>query len=90
MVPQRQGDWLLAEVGDVHVIMSREQVHHIGVTAVGARIWEIMETPKEIDVICAELRKEYSIGAAECRAEVSSFLDELAQHGAVALDNETQ
>ena len=52
----------------------------------GARIWEILETPKEIDAICAELRKEYAIGAEECRAEVSSFLSELVEHGAIALD----
>jgi hypothetical protein len=85
---RRRGDWLIAQIGDERVMMSRERVRHIGVTEVGARIWELIETPLEIDAICAQLRTEYAIAPEACRAEVESFLKELLEHGAVRLDAE--
>jgi hypothetical protein len=86
MMARKQRDWLVAKIGDDVVMMSREKTHHIGITGVGARIWELIETPQEIDAVCAQLRKEYAIPPDACRAEVEAFLKELAQHGAVTLD----
>ena len=86
MMVRRRGDWLIAKVGDEVVMMSRQKVHHIGITEVSARIWELIEAPQEIDAVCAQLRREYDIPAGVCRAEVQAFLNELADHGAVALD----
>lgn len=86
MLVRRRGDWLIAKVGDEFVMMSRQKAHHIGITEVSARIWELIETPLEVDAVCALLRKEYAIPADVCRAEVEAFLNDLAEHGAVALD----
>ncbi len=86
MMARKQGDWLVAKIGDDVVMMSREKTHHIGITEVGARIWELIDAPQEIDAVCAQLRKEYAIPPDVCRAEVKAFLDELVQHGAVTLD----
>lgn len=86
MMVRRRGDWLIAKVGDHHVIMSREKVRNIGITSVGARIWDLIETPQEVDVICAQLRTEYAIAPEACRAEVDAFLSDMAQRGAVVID----
>jgi hypothetical protein len=86
MVVRRQGDWLIAKIGDERVMMSRQKVHHIGITEVGARIWELIEEPQKIETVCARLLSEYSIPPEVCRAEVESFLNELLDHGAVAFD----
>lgn len=86
MMVRKQGDWLIAKVGDDVVMMSRQKVNHVGITEVSARIWELIEAPQEIDAVCAQLRKEYAIAPDVCRAEVEAFLNELADHGAVALD----
>lgn len=83
---RRRGDWLIAKVGDEFVMMSRQKVHHIGITEVSARIWELIETPLEVDAVCAQLRQEYAIPADVCRAEVEAFLNDLAEQGVVALD----
>ncbi|MFZ1923786.1 MAG: PqqD family protein [Xanthobacteraceae bacterium] len=80
MTVRRKGDWLIARVGEHVVMMSREKVHHIGVTEAGARIWELIETPQEVE------RKEYAIQPDVCRAEVDAFLDELVGHGAATFD----
>jgi hypothetical protein len=88
MIVRQQGDWLIAKVGDERVMMSRERVRHIGVTEVGARIWELIETPQEVDAICAQLRTEYAIAPEACRSEVETFIGELLEYGAVRLDLE--
>lgn len=67
-------------------MMSTEKVHYIGLSVVGARIWELIAAPQEVDAICAQLLKEYSVSPEICRAEVDAFLNELAQNGAVTLE----
>jgi hypothetical protein len=86
MMVRKQGDWLAAKVGDELVMMSAEQGHYIGLSEVGARIWELLDTPRDLDAVCAQLQLEYDVTAEICRAEVESFLNELVKHGAIALD----
>jgi len=87
MMVRKQGDWLAAKVGDELVMMSAEKGNYIGLSEVGARIWELIETPQEVDALCARLQDEYDDVTPEvCRAEVETFLNELVKHGAIALD----
>jgi hypothetical protein len=86
MIVRRQGDWLSAKVGDELVMMSAEQGNYLGLSEVGTRVWELIETPRDFDAICAQLETEFEVSAETCRAEVEDFLKELAKHGAVALD----
>ena len=82
----RQGDWRSAKVGDELVMMSAEKGNYIGLSEVGARIWEIIETPSELDAVCTRLQDEYDVAPDLCRSEVETFLNELVKHGAIALD----
>ncbi len=86
MMVRKQGDWLAAKVGEELVMMSAEKGNYIGLSEVGARIWELLEAPRDVDAVCAQLQKEYDVAPATCRAEVESFLSELVKHGAIALD----
>jgi len=86
MMIRRQGDWLSAKVGDELVMMSAEKGNYIGLSEVGARIWELIEAPSEVAAVCARLQQEYQVAPDTCRAEVESFLNELVKHGAIALD----
>ena len=63
MVVRKQGDWLAAKVGDELVMMSAEKGNYIGLSEVGARIWELIETPQEVDAVCAQLQNEYDVDA---------------------------
>jgi hypothetical protein len=86
MMVRKQGDWLAAKVGDELVMMSAEKGNYIGLSEVGARIWELIDTPQDVDVVCAQLVDEFEVEPEVCRAEVETFLNELVSHGAVALD----
>lgn len=83
---RRQGDWLSAKVGNELVMMSAEKGNYIGLSEVGARIWDIIETPSEMDAVCARLQEEYEVAPETCRVEVENFLSELVKHGAIALE----
>lgn len=83
---RRQGAWLSARVGDELVMMSAEQGNYIGLSEVGARIWDLIETPQPVETILVRLQEEYAVAPETCRAEVDTFLQELSRHGAIALD----
>jgi len=83
---RKQGDWLAAKVGDELVMMSAEKGNYIGLSEVGARIWELIETPQDVDAVCATLQAEYEVTPEACRAEVETFLSDLVKHGAIAFD----
>lgn len=86
MMVRKQGDWLAAKVGDELVMMSADKGNYVGLSEVGARIWELIETPQDIDAVCVQLEGEFEVAPEVCRSEVESFLNELAGHGAVALE----
>lgn len=85
MMIHRDGDWLAAKVGDELVMMSAAKGNYIGLSEVGARIWELIETPNDIDTVCAALQREFVIEPDTCRTEVEAFLEQMEKHGAVAV-----
>jgi Coenzyme PQQ synthesis protein D (PqqD) len=86
VIVRRQGDWLSAKVGDELVMMSADKDKYIGLSEIGARIWDLIETPQNVETLLTRLQQEYEVSAETCRAEVGTFLQELKTHGAVALD----
>jgi hypothetical protein len=86
MIVRKQGDWLAAKVGDELVMMSAARGNYLGLSAVGARIWELADAPVTVGDLCAQLVAEFEVAPDVCRAEVERFLQELAENGAIALD----
>jgi len=86
MMIHRKGDWLAAKVGDELVMMSAAKGNYIGLSEVGARIWELIDSPRTIESVCDALVAEYDVDPVTCRAEVDAFLANLDQHGAVQID----
>jgi hypothetical protein len=83
---RRKSDWLSAMVGEEMVMMNAERGAYLGLSAVGARIWELIETPRDTDELCAQLTGEFEVAPETCRSEVMQFLEELASNGAVEMD----
>ncbi len=86
MIVRREGDWLSAKVGDELVMMSAKKGNYIGLSEVGARIWDLIEIPQDVETILARLQIEYEVTPETCRVEVDTFLREMVTHGAIALD----
>lgn len=83
MMIRKSGDWLCARAGEEVMMMSAQQGTYLGLNAMGARIWDLLDTPCDRDAVCAQLVKEFDVSDALCRAEVDAFLAELDRHKAI-------
>lgn len=77
MMFTREGDWLSAEAGEERM-MSAEQGKYLGLSGVGARIRELIETPQSLERLCAVLLAEFDVTEDVRRAEVDAFMKVLA------------
>lgn len=86
MIIHRHAAWVSAKAGVQCVMMNLETDEYIGLTRVGARIWELIEVPMSVDALHAQLLREFEVPPELCRREVAGFLDELARRGAVIFE----
>lgn len=81
----RRADGLLtAAVNDELLMMSVEHGKYFNLNAVGARIWELLETPVTVESLIGVLTAEYDVGPDTARQEVERFLAALRDRGLVA------
>jgi hypothetical protein len=86
MIVRKRGDWLAARVGDEILMMSAEEGLYMGLSPMGARIWDLIDAPLAAEEICARLEQEFDVAPDLCRAEVRAFLDDLVLHRAIDLE----
>jgi hypothetical protein len=82
----RRGDWLSANTGEGLVMLNPDRGDYVGLSRVGARIWELIETPREVAEICALLVSEFDVTPETCRVEVEAFVAELLRNGVAGLE----
>lgn len=82
---ERVGEWVSAEVGADRVMMNVASGHYLGMTAIGAQIWDQLDGKTSVEDLCARLVRRYDVDTKTCQAEVQAFLGELAKLGAVTL-----
>jgi hypothetical protein len=81
----RNSDILYAPVGaEEGVMMSIEAGRYYGLNAVAARIWELLESPKTVAELCAQIAEEFDIAAEDCGADVLKFTGSLIDNGIVS------
>jgi hypothetical protein len=81
---RRNANILHAPVGtEEAVMMSIEGGCYYGVNAVGARIWELLETPHTVEQLCARICDEFDVDAQTCEVAVLKFADDLIDNGVV-------
>jgi hypothetical protein len=80
----RNDEILHASVGSEEVVMmSVPAGRYYGLNAVASRIWELLETPKTIAQVCAQISEEFEVDAQTCEAEVLKFVQDLLDNGIV-------
>lgn len=83
MAISKSTEWLCARAGDEVMMMNASQGTYLGLNAIGARIWDLLDTAQEQDALCAQLLQEFDVSEDACRAEVNAFLIELEVHKAI-------
>ena len=74
---QRSTEPLQAGLDDEVVMMSVEKGSYYGLDPVGARIWEFLESPKQVSEVVADLLEAYEVEKEVCERETITFLQSL-------------
>ena len=76
---KRSSEPLQAGLDDEVVMMSVEKGSYYGLDPVGARIWELLESPKKVSEVVDELLKAYDVEQGVCERETIAFLESLIE-----------
>lgn len=85
---KRNPDFLLREVADTLVVVPIGDAASafsgmITLNAMGAWLWERMETEQTVDSLTAALVENYEVEADRAREDVVAFIDRLIPSGAI-------
>lgn len=78
---KRSSEPLQAGLDGEVVMMSVEKGSYYGLDPVGARIWELLESPRRVSELIDELLATYEVDRKICEQETIAFLDSLVEEG---------
>ncbi len=74
------------EIGGETVILDLASGQYFALNPVATQIWQWLGEPCTPASICERLLAEYDVSPAECQAQVTQLLDQLASHGLVKME----
>lgn len=74
---QRNPDMIAANLDGDLVMMNEKLGRYYGISGVGARAWELLETPASIDDLVSTICEEYEIDADTCQQDIIRFAQDL-------------
>ncbi len=80
---QQSPGFVSARVGDEIAVLDLEKGSYLGFNPTAAAIWRLLEAPRTINQLCAELETEFSVEPDRCRDEISSLLNRLIEAGLI-------
>ena len=78
-------DQLSTTLGEDVVILGLRDSVYYGLSRVGTRIWELLQTPQTVDQIVAVLVAEYDVPPDQARVDLQDLLGDLHARGLVAI-----
>jgi hypothetical protein len=69
-----------ADLADETVVLDLGAGMYYGLDVVGTRIWSLIQEPRSVDAVRAVLLAEYAVDPKRCERELVAFLQELAAH----------
>ena len=67
------------------VVLDTDAGIYFGIDGVGARIWELLSSPRRVTDVVATLVDEYDVEPDACRADIERFLGDLYDQGLIDL-----
>lgn len=74
---QRNPDMVAANLDGDLVMMNEKLGRYYGISGVGARAWELLETPASIDDLVSTICEEYEIDTDSCQQDIIRFAQDL-------------
>jgi Coenzyme PQQ synthesis protein D (PqqD) len=79
----RNADLLSVEMDGDLVMMSIESGNYFGVSGIGPRIWELLESPRRFDALVESVVAEYEVDAETAASDLTTFLGKLEENGMI-------
>ena len=76
---------LSTRLGDEVVILGLRNSEYYGLSDVGVRIWELLQTPQTLSVIVDTVVAEYDVDRERAAADLTTLLEDLQARGLVAI-----
>jgi len=71
------------DVGDEKIVLDLDSGEYYGLSGIGDRIWELLQSPTTGEEVQAVIREEYDVTAERSREDVMEFLRTLADEGLI-------
>ena len=65
------------------VILSLQNGIYYGLNTIGARIWELLQEPRTVEVLRSFIQQEFDVEPARCAQDIDALLGELSNHGLI-------
>lgn len=76
----RNPEIAFAQMGDELVMMSEDHGQYLGLNAIAADIWNLLESPMNFTQLCNVLQQKYQVTTAQCETDVERFLVQMCEH----------
>ncbi len=76
-------DQVSCDLAGEAAILDLQNGVYYGLDPVGARIWELIQTPREVREIVSQLLDEYDVEPQQCENDVLALLGQLSQRGLI-------
>jgi hypothetical protein len=70
-------------LGEEEAILDMRSGKYYGLDPVGASIWKLLDTPKSVEELHAEILRKYEVEPAECESDLLLLLEKLRIEGLV-------
>ncbi|MDZ5620025.1 PqqD family peptide modification chaperone [Nocardioides bizhenqiangii] len=73
-----------AQFDETRVVLN-EDLAYLGLNEVGQQIWDLIESPRTLASLVAELVEDYDVSEADCTRDVTRYVEALVEHKLVRL-----
>ncbi|PIV58384.1 MAG: PqqD family protein [Bacteroidetes bacterium CG02_land_8_20_14_3_00_31_25] len=81
----RKKELLSSRMDNEIVMMHPESGKYFALNPVASRIWDLLETPHNLNELVEKLLKEFDVSEETCCKEVSAFLKEMSEKKLVVI-----
>ncbi len=82
-------DSIFRKLADEAIILNMKTNTYCGLNEVGARIWELLEEPKNVKEIQDSLLEEYEVEIDQCRNELLTLLQSFLDNELIDVEDKT-
>ncbi len=82
----RTSDVIATDVAGEVVLLHTGNWQYFEFDKVGAAIWALLETPRDLDGLVDELMRRFAVSQDQCARETRAFLEEGVANGVILVD----